>query len=73
MQTFKRSSLLQDLTSCKHLSCQAYSSTSKKVSIHFNTNTCDNDATNFGIVDHYKDWISKHFNMIRTNIKKHRI
>jgi hypothetical protein len=67
MQTFKLSSLLEDLASCKHLSCQAYSGTSKKVSIHFNTNTCGKDVINFGILDHYKAWISKHFNMISTN------
>jgi hypothetical protein len=67
MQTFKLSGLLEDLASCKHLSCQAYSSTSKKVSIHFNTNTCGKDVINFGILDHYKAWISKHFNMISTN------
>ena len=69
MQTFKPSSLLEDLASCKHLNYQAYSSTSKKVSIHFNTNTCGKDVINFGIIDHYKAWISKHFNMISINKK----
>jgi hypothetical protein len=67
MQTFKLSGLLKDLASCKHLSYQAYLSTSKKVSIHFNTNTCAKDVINFGIIDHYKTWISKHFNMISTS------
>jgi hypothetical protein len=67
MKTFKLSGLLEDLASCKHLSCQVYSSSSKKVSIYFNTNTCDKDVINFGIPDRYKAWISKHFNMISTN------
>jgi hypothetical protein len=45
MKTFKLSGLFKDLALCKHLSCQAYSSTSKKfqcskpsVCKHFNTN-----------------------------------
>jgi hypothetical protein len=54
MKKFKRSGLLEDLASSKHLRCQAYSSTSKKVSIHFNKNTCGRDIINFGRIDHCK-------------------
>jgi hypothetical protein len=69
MQRFKLSGLLEDLASSKHLSCQAYSRTSKTMSIYFNTNTCGKDVINFEIIDHYKSWIFKHFNMISTNKK----